>query len=53
MAPAPSNTDADYDVVVIGSGVGGYPCADSKKKFGSDFAAAWTKVINTDRFEAA
>ncbi len=25
MAPALSNTDADYDVVVIGSGVGGYP----------------------------
>ena len=25
MAPALSSTDADYDVVVIGSGVGGYP----------------------------
>jgi hypothetical protein len=24
MAPAASNTDANYDVVVIGSGVGGY-----------------------------
>jgi hypothetical protein len=24
MAPTPSNTDANYDVVVIGSGVGGY-----------------------------
>jgi catalase-peroxidase len=87
MAPAPSNTDANYDVVVIGSGVGGYlgrdrktkeprwtgarvdlifgshaqlralaevyACADSKKKFVSDFAAAWTKVMNADRFEAA
>ena len=39
MARAPSNTD--------------YACADSKKKFVSDFAAAWTKVMNADRFEAA
>jgi catalase-peroxidase len=30
-----------------------YACADSKKKFVSDFAAAWTKVMNADRFEAA
>jgi pyruvate/2-oxoglutarate dehydrogenase complex dihydrolipoamide dehydrogenase (E3) component len=27
MAPAASNTDANYDVVVIGSGVGGYTAA--------------------------
>jgi dihydrolipoamide dehydrogenase len=27
MALSPSNTDADYDVVVIGSGVGGYTAA--------------------------
>ena len=27
MAAAPSNTDADYDVVVIGSGVDGYTAA--------------------------
>jgi dihydrolipoamide dehydrogenase len=27
MAPTPSNTDAHYDVVVIGSGVGGYTAA--------------------------
>jgi dihydrolipoamide dehydrogenase len=27
MAPAPSNTEANYDVIVIGSGVGGYTAA--------------------------
>jgi hypothetical protein len=27
MAAAPSNADAEYDVVVIGSGVGGYTAA--------------------------
>jgi dihydrolipoamide dehydrogenase len=27
MAPAPFNRDADYDVVVIGSGVCGYTAA--------------------------
>ena len=27
MAAAPSNTDAEYDVVVIGSGVRGYTAA--------------------------
>ncbi|MET3842478.1 catalase/peroxidase HPI [Bradyrhizobium sp. OAE829] len=27
-----------------------YACADSKEKFAKDFAAAWTKVMNADRF---
>ncbi|MBR1145276.1 catalase/peroxidase HPI [Bradyrhizobium sp. AUGA SZCCT0431] len=27
-----------------------YACADSKEKFAKDFAAAWTKVMNLDRF---
>lgn len=27
-----------------------YACADSKEKFARDFAAAWTKVMNADRF---
>jgi catalase-peroxidase len=28
-----------------------YACADSKEKFVEDFVAAWTKVMNLDRFE--
>ena len=28
-----------------------YACTDSKDKFVKDFAAAWTKVMNLDRFE--
>jgi catalase-peroxidase len=28
-----------------------YACADSKEKFVKDFVAAWTKVMNLDRFE--
>jgi catalase-peroxidase len=27
-----------------------YACADSKEKFVGDFVAAWTKVMNLDRF---
>jgi catalase-peroxidase len=30
-----------------------YACADSKEKFARDFAAAWTKVMNLDRFDLA
>jgi catalase-peroxidase len=30
-----------------------YACADSEKKFVTDFAAAWTKVMNLDRFDLA
>ncbi|MDE2376655.1 catalase/peroxidase HPI [Bradyrhizobium sp.] len=30
-----------------------YASADSKEKFARDFAAAWTKVMNADRFEIA
>ncbi len=30
-----------------------YACADSKEKFVNDFAAAWTKVMNADRFDLA
>jgi catalase-peroxidase len=30
-----------------------YGCADSKEKFVKDFAAAWTKVMNADRFDLA
>jgi catalase-peroxidase len=28
-----------------------YGCADSKDKFVKDFVAAWTKVMNLDRFD--
>jgi catalase-peroxidase len=28
-----------------------YACADSKEKFVKDFAAAWTKVMNADRYD--
>ncbi len=28
-----------------------YGCADSKEKFVKDFVAAWTKVMNADRFD--
>jgi len=28
-----------------------YACADSKQKFVKDFVAAWTKVMNLDRYE--
>ena len=30
-----------------------YACADSGKKFVKDFVAAWTKVMNLDRFDLA
>jgi catalase-peroxidase len=30
-----------------------YACADSKEKFVKDFVAAWTKVMNADRFDCA
>jgi catalase-peroxidase len=28
-----------------------YACADSQEKFAKDFVAAWTKVMNADRFD--
>ena len=28
-----------------------YACADSQEKFVTDFVAAWTKVMNLDRFD--
>jgi len=30
-----------------------YACDDAKEKFANDFAAAWTKVMNLDRFDVA
>ena len=30
-----------------------YACSDSKEKFAKDFVAAWTKVMNADRFDFA
>jgi catalase-peroxidase len=30
-----------------------YGSSDAKEKFAKDFAAAWSKVMNADRFEAA
>ncbi|MGB7307495.1 MAG: catalase/peroxidase HPI [Candidatus Acidiferrales bacterium] len=30
-----------------------YACSDSKEKFVKDFVAAWTKVMNHDRFDVA
>jgi catalase-peroxidase len=30
-----------------------YACSDSKEKFAKDFVAAWTKVMNADRFDVA
>jgi catalase-peroxidase len=30
-----------------------YACSDSKEKFVKDFVAAWTKVMNADRFDLA
>ena len=30
-----------------------YACADSKEKFVKDFVAAWTTVMNADRFDLA
>ena len=30
-----------------------YACVDSKEKFVKDFVAAWTKVMNLDRFDLA
>ena len=30
-----------------------YACADAQQKFVNDFAAAWTKVMNLDRFDLA
>lgn len=30
-----------------------YACSDSQEKFQRDFAAAWTKVMNLDRFDLA
>jgi catalase-peroxidase len=30
-----------------------YACDDGQEKFGSDFVAAWDKVMNLDRFDLA
>jgi catalase-peroxidase len=30
-----------------------YACADAEEKFVKDFVAAWTKVMNLDRFDLA
>ena len=30
-----------------------YACSDSQQKFVNDFVAAWTKVMNLDRFDLA
>ncbi len=30
-----------------------YACEDAKSKFVRDFVAAWTKVMNADRFDLA
>ena len=30
-----------------------YACSDAKEKFVTDFVAAWTKVMNLDRFDLA
>ena len=30
-----------------------YACADAKEKFVKDFVAAWTKVMNADRYDLA
>jgi catalase-peroxidase len=30
-----------------------YAQDDAQQKFGKDFAAAWTKVMNADRFDLA
>jgi catalase-peroxidase len=30
-----------------------YACSDSKEKFAKDFVAAWSKVMNLDRFDLA
>ncbi len=30
-----------------------YTCADAREKFVKDFVAAWTKVMNLDRFGVA
>ena len=30
-----------------------YACADAQEKFTRDFAAAWTKVMNADRYDLA
>ena len=30
-----------------------YACSDSQQKFVEDFVAAWTKVMNLDRFDLA
>jgi catalase-peroxidase len=30
-----------------------YGCADSKEKFVKGFAAAWSRVMNLDRFDLA
>ena len=30
-----------------------YACDDSKEKFVKDFVAAWSKVMNLDRFDLA
>ena len=32
---------------------GVYACSDSKEKFVRDFVAAWTKVMNADRYDVA
>ena len=38
---------------VVRAAAEAYACEDSKEKFVGDFVAAWTKVMNLDRFDLA
>ena len=46
----PFEHGADVQSIAMHRG-GGYGSKDSKAKFVSDFVAAWTKVMNLDRFD--
>jgi pyruvate/2-oxoglutarate dehydrogenase complex dihydrolipoamide dehydrogenase (E3) component len=51
MAPVPSNTDAHYDVVVIGSGVGGYTAAIRAGQLGLKSACIEGNSDKVDRID--
>ena len=44
---------SDRKLVIATSGDKVYGSADARQKFIRDFVAAWTKVMNLDRFDLA
>ena len=51
--PAPASTSSSARTPQLRALAEVYACDDAKEKFVRDFVAAWTKVMNLDRFDLA